>query len=209
MPLEVSMPKSSGEQTSYSGFCTEPLLGSAQQSVKVCILRDFLETRILVLRSPLRRHLHQNGQNSGFAVEMTLGGTYGGSLAEDLLPVPLSLETRTKRGFPHFHSDDGGGLLTATRPSPTKIGASYRFLHRTHFCKLALNSKIHVLYRDGSGYLTADSPRHRSSNFSKHLEKKSTFEQSHDNGEQYCSNSFWRPPLKGREVFEACMTRCP
>jgi len=50
-----------------------------------------------------------------------------------LLPVPPSLETRTKRGFPHFHSDDDGGLLTATTPNPTKIGGSYRFLHRTPF----------------------------------------------------------------------------
>jgi len=40
------------------------------------------------------------------------------------------LETRTKRGFPHFHSDDDGGLLTATTPNPTKMG-SYRFPHRT------------------------------------------------------------------------------
>jgi hypothetical protein len=41
------------------------------------------------------------------------------------------LETRTKRGFPHFHSDHDGGLLTSTTPNPTKIGVSYRFLHRT------------------------------------------------------------------------------
>jgi hypothetical protein len=92
--------------------------GSAQQSVKMCILRGFLETRTLVLRSAQRRHLHQNGQNCAFAVEVTLGGTYAGILAEDLLPVPPSLETRTKRGFPHFHSDDDGGLMTATRAQP-------------------------------------------------------------------------------------------
>src|SRR5208337_1134137 len=103
--------------------------GSARQSVKVFVLRGFLETHTLVLRSRQRRDLHQNGQNSGFAAEMTLGGTYGGILVEDLLPVPPSLETRTKRGFPHFHSDDGGGLQTATRPNPTKIGGFYRFLH--------------------------------------------------------------------------------
>jgi hypothetical protein len=28
------------------------------------------------------------------------------------------LETRTKRGFPHFHSEDDGGLLTATNAQP-------------------------------------------------------------------------------------------
>lgn len=49
---------------------------------------------------------------------MTLGGTHGGILAEDLLPPGLG--NRTKRGFPHFHSDGGSGLLTATRPNPTK-----------------------------------------------------------------------------------------
>ena len=101
------------------------------------VLHGFLETHILVFRSRQRRHLHQNGQNSGFAVEMTLGGTYGGILAEDLLPVPPSLKTRTKRGFTHFHSDDDGGLLTSTKPNPTKIGGSYRFLHRTVFTGLA------------------------------------------------------------------------
>jgi hypothetical protein len=41
------------------------------------------------------------------------------------------LETRNKRGFPHFHDDDGGWLLTATTTNPTKIGVSYRFLRRT------------------------------------------------------------------------------
>ena len=105
--------------------------GSARQSVKVFVLRGFLETHILVLRSRQRQDSHQNGHNSGFAVEMTFGGTSGRILAEDLLPVPPSLETRTKRGFPHFHSDHGGGLLIATRPNPNKIGGAYRFLRRT------------------------------------------------------------------------------
>ena len=49
---------------------------------------------------------------------MTLGGTSGRILAEDLLPVPPSLETRTKRGFPHFHSDDRGGFLLAMETNP-------------------------------------------------------------------------------------------
>jgi hypothetical protein len=29
------------------------------------------------------------------------------------------------RGFPPFHSDDDGGMLTATTSSPTKIGVAY------------------------------------------------------------------------------------
>ncbi len=61
-------------------------MGSARQSVKVLVLRGFLETHILVLCSRHRQHSHQNGQNSEFAVEMTLGGTYSGILAEDCCP---------------------------------------------------------------------------------------------------------------------------
>jgi len=42
------------------------------------------------------------------------------------------LETRIKRGFPHSHSDGDGGLPSRYKaPTPRKIGASYRFLHRT------------------------------------------------------------------------------
>src|SRR6202042_3674448 len=37
--------------------------------------------------------------------------------------VPPSLETCTIRGFPHFHSDVEGGLLTATTIDPTKMGS--------------------------------------------------------------------------------------
>jgi hypothetical protein len=42
------------------------------------------------------------------------------------------LETRIKRGFPHSHSDGDGGLPWQRQgPTPRKIAASYRFLHRT------------------------------------------------------------------------------
>jgi hypothetical protein len=37
-------------------------------------------------------------------VEMKLPGTYGGVFTKKLLSVPRSLETRTKRGFPHSQS---------------------------------------------------------------------------------------------------------
>ena len=43
-------------------MCTLPKCGSAQQSVKLCVLRGFLKTRLLGLRSTEPRHLHQNGQ---------------------------------------------------------------------------------------------------------------------------------------------------
>ena len=70
------------------------------------------------MRARETRHLQQDGKNLGFAVEMTLGGTCNGILADDLSPVPPSLETRTRRGFLHFHSDNGGGMLAATCPGP-------------------------------------------------------------------------------------------
>jgi hypothetical protein len=58
--------------TGASNVCKS---GSARQSVKMFVLREFLETHILVLCSCQRQHSHQNGQNSEFAVEMALGGT--------------------------------------------------------------------------------------------------------------------------------------
>ena len=108
----------------------------------MCILRGFLETRILVLRSTQRRHLHQNGQNCGLAVEMTLRGTYGGIFAEDLLSVPRSLETRTKRGFPHSHCDYDDGTRFGRKANPARIADPVRFLHRTLFlCRPALETR--------------------------------------------------------------------
>ena len=61
-------------------------MGSARQSVKVFVLRGFLETHILVLRFRQRQQSPQNGQNFEFAVEMTLGGTDSGILADDCCP---------------------------------------------------------------------------------------------------------------------------
>lgn len=77
------------------------------RSARVSVNPHFL------MRSHRTRHLQQN------AVEMTLGGIYGGILADDLAPVPPSLETRNRRGFPHFHID---GMLTATCPGVNQIG---------------------------------------------------------------------------------------
>jgi hypothetical protein len=52
-------------------------LASEQESGKMCILRGFLAARIFVFSGTQRRHLHENGQNRGLAVEMTLRGTNG------------------------------------------------------------------------------------------------------------------------------------
>ena len=62
---------------------------------------------------------------------MTIRGTYGGIFAEDFLSVPRNLETRTNRGFPHFHSDYGAGTRFDRKADPAKIAGPVRFLHRT------------------------------------------------------------------------------
>jgi len=41
------------------------------------------------------------------------------------------LETRTKREFPHFHSDYGDGTRFGRKANPAKIAGPVRFLHRT------------------------------------------------------------------------------
>jgi len=41
------------------------------------------------------------------------------------------LETRTNRGFPHFHSDYGAGTRFDRKADPAKIAGPVRFLHRT------------------------------------------------------------------------------
>ena len=74
-------------------------------------------------------------------------GAYGGNLSEDLLSVPESLGTRTKREFSHFRSDYGDGARFGRRANPTKIaGAPVTFLHRTNFHRVgsltAVNNRI-------------------------------------------------------------------
>jgi hypothetical protein len=99
----------------------------------MCILRGFLKVRIFVFSIVQRRHVHENGQNRRFAMEMTLRGTHRGSLYGEQSSVPRSLETRTKRGFPHFQSDYGDGTRFGRRPNPAKIAGPVGFLHRTQF----------------------------------------------------------------------------
>src|ERR1700724_26875 len=47
--------------------------------------------------------------NQGLAVEMTLRGRKSVILTRRSSRCPRSLETRTERGFPHFHSNGCGG----------------------------------------------------------------------------------------------------
>ena len=55
------------------------------------------------------------------------------NLYAELSLVPGSLETRTKRGFPHSHGDYGDGTRFGGKANPAKIAAPVGFLHRTAF----------------------------------------------------------------------------
>ena len=65
-------------------------------------------------------------------MEMTLRGEISRTLPTDS-PVPRSLETRTKRGFPHSHSDDYSDGQFDEGPKAATNHTFYRFLHRTVF----------------------------------------------------------------------------
>ena len=58
-------------------------------------------------------------------MEMPLRGRIDRTLVTSSYPTPRSLETRTERGFPHFHSDgcSGGPNLTNTQ----KVAENARF----------------------------------------------------------------------------------
>jgi hypothetical protein len=51
----------------------------------------------------------------------------------ELSLVPRSLETSTKRGFPHSHSDYGDDTRSDGKANPAKIAGRVGFLHRTLF----------------------------------------------------------------------------
>ena len=58
----------------------------------------------------LRLLLPKMGGILGFAMEMTRRGIRCDSQPGVPDPYPRHLETRTQRGFPHFHSNDGCGV---------------------------------------------------------------------------------------------------
>ena len=59
------------------------------------------------------------------------------NLYAEMSLVPRSLETRTKRGFPHSHSDYGDGTRSGGEANPAKIAGPVGFLHRTQKRKVA------------------------------------------------------------------------
>ena len=58
------------------------------------------------------------GRIPAFGMEMTRRGRYRGSLSPEIVTRPRCLETRTERGFPHFHTDDGYGGRSTSKARP-------------------------------------------------------------------------------------------
>jgi hypothetical protein len=79
--------------------------------------------------------------------------------AEDLLPVPRSLKTRTQRGFPHFHIDYGDGTRFGRKANPAKIAGSVRFLHRTQKTKNKPRTPESLNGRSAQTWLSIAPPR--------------------------------------------------
>ena len=104
----------------------------------MCILRGFLKTRIFVFSIVRRRHLHEMGRIAGFDCGNDAPWDLRRNLDSELSLVPRSLETRTKRGFPHSHSDYGDGTRLSGKTNPAKIAGPVGFLNRTYFLFKAL-----------------------------------------------------------------------
>ncbi len=77
----------------------------------------------LVLCSRQRQHSHQNGQNSEFAVEMTLGGTYSGILPNDCCPSHRAWKPAPNAGSHISTATTTAGWAQRQRPTPLKSGA--------------------------------------------------------------------------------------
>jgi hypothetical protein len=82
--------------------------GSAQESDEGCILGGFLQNDDFSASGrPNTRFRRKMGRIRCFAVEMARRGRSGGIANLRFLVRPRRLETRTERGFPHFHSNGG------------------------------------------------------------------------------------------------------
>jgi hypothetical protein len=93
-------------------------MGSEQESVKVRDLRGLLKSEVFALGQRSTAAFVENGRNTTLR--------YGNDAPGDPLrlqtgvsdPYPRRLETRTHRGFPHFHSDDGCGVPFCNEEKP-------------------------------------------------------------------------------------------
>ena len=97
----------------------------------MCILRVFLKTSIFVSSIGPTTTLERNGQNCWVRCGNDAPWDLRWNLYAELSLVPRRLETRTKRGFPHSHSDYGGGTSSGGKANPAKSLVLVGFLHRT------------------------------------------------------------------------------
>ena len=97
---------------------TDCFTGSEQESVKVHDLRGFLKSEVFTPGKRSTAVFAENGRNPrlrhgndapGDPLRLQTGVSH---------PYPLRLETRTQRGFPQFHSDDGCGLPFSNEHKP-------------------------------------------------------------------------------------------
>ena len=118
--------------TPYS-YSHRKILGSERESVKVLDLRCFLRSEIFSHGQCSTAAFGENGRNPERRYGNDAPGIRCDSQTEISNRNPRRLETRTQRGFPHFHSNDGCGRFSAMKINPAKIVDLVRFLHRTRF----------------------------------------------------------------------------
>lgn len=99
----------------------------------MCILRGFLKTRIFRLQHRPTTTFARNGQNWWVRCGNDAPWDLRRNPYAELSLVPRSLETRTKRGFPHSHSGYGDGTRFGGKANPAKIAGPVGFLHRTEY----------------------------------------------------------------------------
>jgi hypothetical protein len=115
----------------------------------MCILRVFLKTSIFASSIGPTTTLARNGQNCWVRCGNDAPWDLRWNLYAELSLVPRSLETRTKRGFPHSHSDYGGGTSSARKQTPLNHWSLSDSCTEPHFYCLCIyrNSTSHGISR--------------------------------------------------------------
>src|SRR5262249_1962178 len=112
----------------WSGKHIYKKYGSAQQSVKVCILRGLLESDVFAREACPMATSHQNGQNP----QVRYGNDAPGQPCRDPnWTSPGAWKPASNAGSHIPTATAPAGCMAATRPNPAEIGVCYRFLHRT------------------------------------------------------------------------------
>ena len=130
---QVSLTFVPEETSAYKSRHT--ISGSAQQSVKVCILRGLLESDVFAREACPMATSHQNGQNP----QVRYGNDAPGQPCRDPnWTSPGAWKPASNAGSHIPTATAPAGYMAATRPNPAEIGVSYRFLHRTRKIKIHL-----------------------------------------------------------------------